>query len=151
MSHPPVPYPEDREIVSTRVLPYPREAVFGAWSDRERLARWYGPKGFTNQFEQFEFRPGGVWRFVMIGPEGAQYKNKVVFAEIVPPARIVFAHESPPPFGVVVEFEDMGAQTRVVFHMRFETAELCAKIRTYAPEKNEENFDRLEAELARGA
>ncbi len=86
----------DREIVSTRVFDAPRERVFQAWTDPEHLARWWGPKGFTNTFHEFDPRPGGVWGFVMHGPDGVDYKNRSVFVEIVKPERIVFDHVSGP-------------------------------------------------------
>lgn len=58
------------EIVATRILDAPREVVFRAFTDPDRLAHWWGPKGFTNTFHQFDPRPGGKWRFVMCGPAG---------------------------------------------------------------------------------
>ena len=66
----------DREIVTTRLLDWPRERVFRAWTDPAHLARWWGPKGFTNTFHEFDLRPGGLWRFVMHGANGADYQNK---------------------------------------------------------------------------
>ena len=66
----------DREIVTTRVFDAPRELVFKAWTDPDHLAKWWGPKGFTNTFQEFDMRPGGVWRFIMHGPDGVDYKNK---------------------------------------------------------------------------
>ena len=59
-----------REIVSIRVFDFPRELVFNAWTDPEHLVHWWGPKGFTNTFHEFDLRPGGIWRFVMHGPDG---------------------------------------------------------------------------------
>src|SRR4051794_12623895 len=90
----------DREIVATRVFDAPRELVFKAWTDPEHLAQWWGPTGFTNTFHEFDLRPGGVWRFVMHGPDGVDYKNENVFVEIVKPERIVFDHVSGPKFQV---------------------------------------------------
>jgi uncharacterized protein YndB with AHSA1/START domain len=43
----------------SRVLPYPPEEVFEAFTRPDRLARWWGPRGFTNTSEAFEFTPGG--------------------------------------------------------------------------------------------
>ncbi len=50
----------DREIVTTRVFDAPRERVFRAWTDPDHLAKWWGPKGFTNTFQEFDMRPGGA-------------------------------------------------------------------------------------------
>jgi uncharacterized protein YndB with AHSA1/START domain len=138
-----------REIVTTRVFDAPRERVFRAWTDPEHLVRWWGPKGFTSTFQDFDPRPGGVWRFVMHGPDGAAYRNKSVFVEIVRPERIVFQHVSSPAFLVTATFAEQAGKTKVTFQMLFETAAACEKVRGVAVEANEQNFDRLEAELAR--
>ena len=61
--------------------------VFAAFEQPDRLAQWWGPSGFTNTFEQFEFKPGGRWVFVMHGPNGANYPNESVFREIQPDTR----------------------------------------------------------------
>ncbi len=141
----------DREIVTTRVINAPRERVFKAWTDPDHLAQWWGPKGFRNTFEVFDMRPGGVWRFVMHGPDGVDYKNKNVFVEVVKPERIVFQHVSGPRFRVTATFVEHAGKTRLTFQMLFETAAECAKVKVYAVEANEQNFDRLEAELAKMA
>ena len=82
----------DGEIVSTRVFDAPREVVFRAFTDPALLARWWGPKGFTNTFHEFDPRPGGAWRFVMHGPDGTDYPMTKDFVEVVPPERIVLQH-----------------------------------------------------------
>ena len=79
-----------REIVITRVLDAPRRLVFETWSNPKHLARWWGPKDFTLPGCEMDFRPGGVYRFVMRGPDGKDYPFHGVYREIVPPARIVF-------------------------------------------------------------
>ena len=78
-----------REIVSARVIAAPPEAVFACLAEPDRLARWWGPAGFRNTFETFEFRPGGIWKFVMHGPDGTDWPNHSVFREIEAPARLV--------------------------------------------------------------
>ncbi len=139
------------EFVSTRVIDAPRELVFKAWTDPKHLAKWWGPKGFTNTFHEFDLRPGGVWRFVMHGPDGVDYQNKSVFVEIVKPERIVFNHVSGPQFQVAATFAEQGRKTRVTFRMLFDTVAECDKVKSFVPEANEENLDRLEAELAQMA
>jgi len=138
----------DPEELAARVLDAPRELVFRAWTDPDHLAKWWGPKGFTNTFQEFDLRPGGVWRFVMHGPDGVDYKNKSVFVEVVKPERIVFHHVSGPRFQVTATFAGQAGKTMLTFHMLFDTAAECAKVKGYAAEANEQNFDRLEAQLA---
>jgi uncharacterized protein YndB with AHSA1/START domain len=83
---------DPRSIIGTRVFDAPRELVFSAWTDPKHLAQWWGPDGFTTTTSAFEFRAGGVWRFVMHGPDGRDYENRITFDEIVPPERIVYHH-----------------------------------------------------------
>src|SRR4051794_31064000 len=87
--------PSDREIVSTRTFAAPRQRVFEAFADPQQLARWWGPKGFTNTIQELDLRPGGVWRLTMHGPNGANYANESRFTEVVRPERIVFQHLEP--------------------------------------------------------
>lgn len=137
--------------MTTRVLDAPRALVFRAFTHAEHLARWWGPKGFTNTFEEFEPQPGGVWRFVMHGPDGGRFQNEAVFEEIVPPERIAFRRVTLPLFRTELALGDRGAQTLLVWRMIFATARERDNVRRFAAEANEQNLDRLEAELSRMA
>jgi uncharacterized protein YndB with AHSA1/START domain len=114
---------EDREIVTTRVVDAPRERVWKAWTDREQVAQWWGPNGFTNTIHEMDLRPGGVWRFVMHGPDGTDYKNKIVYEEIVKPERLSYLHESAPRFHATATFEERDGRTTVTLRSIFDTAE----------------------------
>ena len=78
-----------------RVLSHPPQRVFEAFAKPELLARWWGPDGFTNTFEVFEFRVGGRWKFVMHGPNGS-HPNESVFLELKAPSAVVIHHVSQP-------------------------------------------------------
>ena len=135
--------------MSTRVFDAPRERVFRAFSDPRQLARWWGPKDFTNTFHEFDLRPGGAWRFVMHGPDGADYRNATDFIEVVRPERIVFLHLRPMHrFQMTMTFAEEAGQTRLTWRMLFESAAELDKVRQFVPVANEQNFDRLQAELA---
>ncbi len=139
---------KDAEIVSIRVVPYPIEKVFKAWADPLHLKNWWGPAGFTNTFHEFDLRPGGRWRFIMHGPGKGNYPNECEFTEIVKPTLITWKRHSKPLFNIQAGFESIApGRTKITFRMVFDTAEECKKIKSFAPEKNEENFDRLEMEL----
>ncbi len=97
--------------------------MFQAWTDPKHVAQWWGPNGFTNTIYQMDVRPGGVWRFVMHGPDGVDYNNKIVYIEIVEPERLVYSHVSNPKFHVTVTFDKQGGKTKVTMRMLFETAE----------------------------
>ncbi len=80
-----------RELVLTRTFDAPRSLVFKAWIDPKHLARWWGPRGFTNPVCEVDVRPGGGIRIDMRGPDGTVYPMTGVFHEIVEPERLVFA------------------------------------------------------------
>ena len=140
--------PADREIVSTRVFDASRERVFRAFSDPQVLARWWGPDGFTSTFQEFDFRPGGAWRFVMHGPDGADYRNESEFIEVVSPERIVLEHLRPMHrFLVTMTLAEEAGKTRLTWRMEFESAAELDRVRAFIPAANEQNFDRLQVQL----
>src|SRR5205823_6643743 len=108
-----------REITATRIFDAPRELVFKMWTDPEHVAKWWGPNGFTNTIYEMDVRPGGVWRFVMHGPNGVDYQNKNVYIEVVKPERLVYSHVSGPRFNAIVNFTDQGTKTGVRVRMVF--------------------------------
>lgn len=139
----------DTEIVSTRIFNFHRELVFKAWSNPDHLQKWWGPAGFTNTFQEFDFQIGGKWRFVMHGPDKGNYKNECEFLKIESPSLIAWKRHTQPYFKVLVTFEEINEfQTKIVFKMLFETPEECNKMKRFVVDKNEENFDKLENELA---
>lgn len=135
----------DRKIVTTRIFNAPREIVFSAWTNPELLKRWWGPKGFTNSFYEFDLRPGGNWKFTMHGPDGGNYQNESVFVEINEPEKIILNHVSNPHFQLTACFEEAGqGKTKLIFEQLFETVELYNKVKIFAVDANEENMDRLQ-------
>jgi uncharacterized protein YndB with AHSA1/START domain len=142
----------DTEIVSTRTFKASIDLVYRAWSEAEHLKNWWGPAGFTNTFNEFDFRVGGKWSFVMHGPDKGNYANECEFIKIEAPTLIAWKRYSKPLFQVVATFEALSAEsTKVIFKMLFDTAEECRKIKVFAVDKNEENFDKLEVELSKMA
>jgi uncharacterized protein YndB with AHSA1/START domain len=140
---------DDRLVLSTRIIDFPRELVFKAWTDPAHLANWWGPKGFTNSFHEFDLKPGGKWVLTMHGPNGGNYENESVFEKIIPPELIIWNRNSKPLFRVEASFEALGNKTTIIFKMIFPTAEDRNKVINFVPASNEENFDRLEAELSK--
>lgn len=139
-------------VVSSRVLPYTRARVYGAFADPEALATWFGPAGFTSTFSRFDLRAGGEWRFVMHGPDGTDHPNLNVFTEVAPNERVVYRHEQVAhAFTLQMTFTDLGERTLLTWVMRFEDAAHASALRAFVEEANEQNFDRLAACLAQGA
>jgi uncharacterized protein YndB with AHSA1/START domain len=140
----------DREIVTTRIVNAPINLAYKAWTDPDHLKNWWGPKGFTNTFNEFDLRTGGKWSFIMHGPDKGNYHNECEFIKIEKPNLIAWKRHSKPLFQVVATFEEVsGDRTNIVFKMIFDSAEECNKLKVYVVDKNEENFDRLENELTK--
>jgi uncharacterized protein YndB with AHSA1/START domain len=136
------------EIVSSRIVNAAREVVFRAWTDPNHLKNWWGPAGFTNTFNEFDLRPGGKWRFIMHGPDKGNYPNECEFIKIERPALIAWQRFFKPIFEVIASFEEVEPhKTKIVFKMIFNSTAECNKVKVFAVDKNEENFDRLENEL----
>ena len=77
------------EFVISRTLDAPRDLVWKAWTERERMREWFGPKGFTMTKATLDFRPGGIFHYCLQGPDGKEMWGKWTFREIVPQTRIV--------------------------------------------------------------
>jgi uncharacterized protein YndB with AHSA1/START domain len=140
---------DPKVIVGSRVIDAPRDLVWAAFTDPKHLAKWWGPNGFSTTTSTHEFKVGGVWRFVMHGPDGRDYENRITFDRIVKPERLEYHHGGgddvePVQFRTIVTFEDLGGKTKVTLRGTFPSAEDRARvIREYGADKG------LEQTLAR--
>lgn len=140
----------DNEIFNSRELHAPVETVYQAFADPQHLKHWWGPEGFTNTIHEFDLVPEGKWVLTMHGPEKGHYENESVFKIVEPNQRVAWTRLSQPWFDMEVRFESLTKTTsRISFRMIFKTSEESNKIRKFAAPSNEENFDRLERELAK--
>jgi uncharacterized protein YndB with AHSA1/START domain len=80
------------EFVISRVFDAPRDLVWKAFTDPERMKHWWGPKGFTVRYSKIDFRPGGVYHYCLRSPDGKDMWGKFVYREIVAPERMVFVN-----------------------------------------------------------
>lgn len=80
---------EGQEFVLTRTFDAPRELVWKAWTEREHLMRWFGPKGFSMPVAKMDLRPGGSFLYGLRSPDGMEMWGKWVFREVVAPERLV--------------------------------------------------------------
>ena len=123
------------------------EEVFAAFSDPERLAHWWGPSGFTNTFHTFEFKTGGRWVYTMHGPDGRDYPNESLFRAIVPESNIVIEHIVLPLYKLVISFAESDGRTIVTWEQEFENQVFATKMRDFLSTANEQNLDKLTAEV----
>jgi uncharacterized protein YndB with AHSA1/START domain len=117
----------DRELVLTRVIDAPREALYRAWTEPELLKQWFAPAPLTTPVAELDVRPGGANLIVMKTPDGQVMPNRGVYLEVVPNEKLVFtdAYASPwtpserPFMTVILTFDDLGGgQTRYTARVR---------------------------------
>ena len=128
-------------------IPATPEQVFAAISTPERLARWWGPAGFTNTVSICEFKTGGRWNLVMHGPDGANYPNDNVFGEIVLNQKVVVEHPMQPVFRLTIELMASATGTLVSWAQAFESANVARQVEHIVVPANDENLQRLKVEV----
>ncbi|MGA2411313.1 MAG: SRPBCC domain-containing protein [Candidatus Binataceae bacterium] len=113
----------ERELTVTRVFDAPRELVWRAWADPDRMACWAGPRGFTMTACEMDSRPGGIFRMSLRSPDGAEHRVRGVYHEIAEGERLVYTwawvdekgnsgHETL----ITVTFADHGEKTKLTLH-----------------------------------
>lgn len=153
-SNAPIARPNERDILSTRLLDAPRDLVWEAWTNPKHVLRWWGPRGFTNTNKEMTVKVGGVWRFTMHGM-GHDFPNKITYREVKKPERLVFSHGddtgAQDDFEVTVTFAEEGSKTRVTFAGRFSSVEERDRVikEHHALEGNVQTLDRMEEHIAR--
>lgn len=141
----------DATLRTERTLPYPPQAIYNAFASADLLATWWGPEGFTNTFETFDFTVGGRWVFVMHGPDGKSYANTSVFEALEPGQRVVIRHDCAPTFTLTVALAEVPGGTHLTWEQAFDDATTAQAVKAIVGPANEQNLDRLTRVLARGA
>lgn len=141
---------QDDCILSTaRTLPFTPDAVYAAFASGSVLASWWGPDGFTNTFETFDFVPDGKWIFTMHGPDGKNYANTSYFAALLPATRIVIRHDCAPYFTLTVGLAAVDGGTLLTWQQTFDDAETAKAVQAIVGSANEQNLNRLTQALGR--
>lgn len=115
---------EERKLVISRLVDAPQHLVWQAFSQPEHLIKWWGPTGFTNTFEKFEFREGGEWLFMMHGPDGKDWPNKIVFTTIHPEEYVAYDHsdqDGNDAFKADIRMDKQGDRTMVTLSLCFDS------------------------------
>lgn len=137
-------------FTSTRTIRAEPSAIFAAIRSPDRLANWWGPNGFTNRFAVFEFQPGGRWVFDMVGPDGTVYPNESVFVRIEADRQVVIRHICQPHFTLTITLEPAPGGTLVRWVQVFDDAAVASAVRHIVEPSNEQNLDRLTADVCSG-
>jgi len=134
---------DDRTLRTTRNLPYTPKAIYEAFASPDLLALWWGPEGFSNTFDIFEFAEGGRWNFTMHGPDGSSYPNTSIFEELVSDSKIVIHHDCPPNFKLTVRLTPVSEGTHLTWDQVFDDAATAQAVKQRVGSANEQNIDRL--------
>ncbi len=125
-------FPDDRELVLSRLLGAPRTAVFRCWTEADLLKQWFAPKPFTTPVAELDVRPGGASLITMRSPDGQEMPNAGVYLEVVPNEKLVFTdaftaawtpRDGAPFMVVILTFEDEAGKTRYTACVRHWTTE----------------------------
>ncbi len=127
-----------RTITVSRAFAAPREQIFRAYTESEELAQWWGPEGWQTETRAHELAPGGVWHYVMRGPDGMESWGKTTYQEVTPPSRLVYSDAFSDPEGNIVEgmpvmlitteFAERDGQTTVTSTTQFASDEDLQKV-----------------------
>ncbi|MGB7070238.1 MAG: SRPBCC domain-containing protein [Pyrinomonadaceae bacterium] len=80
---------QDKQIVIEREFDAPVELFWKTWTETPHIEKWFGPQGFDTKVNENDFRVGGKFDYVMIGPDGKEYPGVGTFKEIASLKRIV--------------------------------------------------------------
>jgi uncharacterized protein YndB with AHSA1/START domain len=149
----------ERELIITRTFDAPRALVFKAWTESERLAQWWGPKGFTNPVCEIDARVGGALRIHMRAPDGSIYPMEGEIRELVPPERLVFISFALDASGhhvleglTTVTFAEEGGKAKLTLHTRAKAVVDYAAAYLQGMEAGwTQSIDKLQALFARAA
>jgi len=86
------------DLVLERIVDVPRDLVWEAWTKPEHVAQWFTPRPWTVSDCEIDLRPGGMFRTVMVSPEGQEFPNIGCYLEVVPKERLVFTDTLLPGF-----------------------------------------------------
>ena len=131
-------------------IPASSKEIFKAFENQELLEKWWGPEGFSTISSTFDFKPNGVWKFVMRGPDGKDYPNEMVFLEIMAPSKIVMRHTVEPYFTLTVTIENYDGGATINWHQDFDSEELAKNIAYIVKPANVQILDKLQSIVVSG-
>lgn len=153
----------DRELVMKRTFDAPRQLVWDAWTQREQIDAWWGPRMFKTESPVLDLRPGGAWHYCMRSEEWGDAWGKAIYREVVEPERLVYVDAFSDETGatnpdlpeslITVTFTEEGpGRTLLTVHTLYDSPEDRQKVIEMGVEQGfDEQLDRLEELLAQAA
>lgn len=116
----------------SRLIQAPRERVFAAWIDAEKVQKWWAPPEVTCSGAELDVRVGGSYTIHMINEKGEEFSVSGSYIEIDQPNKLVFSwdwDDEDLRMGetiVTLQFMDRGESTEIMLtHEKFPSQELC--------------------------
>jgi uncharacterized protein YndB with AHSA1/START domain len=136
---------KSNELKITRLYDVPVKAVWSAWTDPQKAAQWWGPRGFSITTHSQDLKPGGYWSYTMHGPDGVDYPNKTIYHEVEMHSKLVYDHgetdNQAPLFRVTVLFSETKGKTKMDMTMTLPNPEAAEQTRKFL--KGDGTWDRL--------
>jgi uncharacterized protein YndB with AHSA1/START domain len=150
-------YSDGTDLVFERTFDAPREIVWKAFMDPDRIPRWWGPHGTTTTVAEMDVRVGGTWRYISSAPDRDPVAFHGEYLEIKPPERFTWTFLFDVP-GMgdqggpeTFTFEDVDGKTKVTSSSHFGSAEeIEGALATGMISGAVETWDRFAAMLAEG-
>jgi uncharacterized protein YndB with AHSA1/START domain len=147
--------PKDKpQIITSRLLNAPRELVWKLLTSPEHIKHFWGPDGFTNTIQHMDVKPGGQWLYVMHGPDGTDYVNRITYHTVREPSFLGYEHDggaddkSGHRFKGELELFAEGDKTRIELRVALASIEQRDTIAKYAVAGGIQNLERLAAYVA---
>ena len=138
---------ETRSDIRTRLIPATPSQLFAAMRDPSRVARWWGPEGFTSTIHEFQFEPAGKWRLTLHGPDGKAYPNEYRVVRIEADRLLEVDHPSDDHhFSLIIRLVQQGEATLVAWQQTFDTVEHYRPLADFLAQANEQVLQRLAAQ-----
>jgi uncharacterized protein YndB with AHSA1/START domain len=78
------------EFTISRSFDASRDLVWKAWSEPDRLNKWWGPKGLGLEVVTLHFQPGGLFHYAMVMPGGQKMWGRFIYGDITAPSQLMF-------------------------------------------------------------
>jgi uncharacterized protein YndB with AHSA1/START domain len=88
-----------KPFLISREFAAPRQRVWQAWTEPERLQQWFSPRGFSVIAAKLDLRAGGTYHYGMRMPDGKEMWGKWLIREVKAPERLVFVNTFSDPQG----------------------------------------------------
>jgi uncharacterized protein YndB with AHSA1/START domain len=144
---------KDREIVLERTFDAPRDVVFDAFTNPKHVDHWWGPNGFSTTTSKMDVRDGGEWLYLMKHAQYGEFKSRIRYHRVTPPARLQYLHDSgidndPAAFEVEITFEEVGGKTKVTMRSLFPSVAELERVKGFgAVQGGEQTLARLSGYL----